>query len=145
MKHDGVINFADPHQKRKFLTLIGALSEPHQIEMKPYKPRRSNRANRFWFGVIVKAFCAFMEEQGDAWSTDRAHAFIVRNVLGEVEVVNKLTGETYLDRKETHGMTTEQFSDLIERGHAWLADWGIMVETYQEFQQTENACRVSTK
>ena len=141
MKYEGVINFTDAFQKRKFLTMAGALSEPHQIEMKPYKPRRSNRANRYWYGVVVKAFCLFMEEQGESWSSDRAHAFLVLNILGPVDVVNPKTGEVFQTRKETHGMDSAEFSTLIERGHVWLADWGIIVESYQEFQQMETACR----
>lgn len=145
MNFDDVVHFQDVHRKRRFLTIVGTLIEPHEITIKPYRPRRSNTANRYWFGRCVKAFCQFQKDQGEHWTPERAHAFIVRNVLGEVEVTNKLTGETFLDRHETHNMDSAEFSDFIERGHAWLAEWGIIVETRREFEELEKPCPATTK
>lgn len=137
MKIDGVVNFADIVKKQEFLAKCGALQEPHEIEMHPYKPRRSNAANRYWFGVCVKAFCAYQREQGQMWSAERAHAFIVGEVLGKVDVTNPKTGEVFSVRKETHEMNSDAFSEFVELGHAWLAEWGIVVQSKSEFEQME--------
>ncbi len=132
MKFKGILNLADVHQKRKLMVAIGALTSPHMIEMKPYKPRRSNRANAFYWAAVVTAFVQYNEEQGVQMEPEQAHDILAKECLGKQNVVNHRTGEI-IDtiRKPTHDLNTEEFSAYVERSIAWLGDLGIEIPSQE--------------
>lgn len=133
MKFSGVFNLDDRETKRKVIVQIGASFGNHEIEMKPWKPRRSQRANSFWWVGPVKAFQDAMSKQGEEWSKWRAHEFLVKHCLGFDEVVNPKTGEVVdTIRKETHTLTSADFSAMTERAIVFLADYGVEVPTLGE-------------
>jgi hypothetical protein len=126
MKLKAIINFKDPSQKRRLLSQLGALTDPHAVELKPYSPRRSNRANSFYWAAVVVALVQFFEEQGQMVSAEYAHDLLVRRNLGEREVMAP-DGAVEKLRLETHTLSRDEFSAYVERCIAWLAEWSIEV------------------
>ncbi len=123
-----IIDFDDRDQKRRFLTLAGALQGPQEVTIKPWKPRRSNRANSFYFAVVVAALRQFLAEQGDNYSVDECHDLLKTRCLGTVKVFNRKTGEFIAEKSLGSAMLdTSEFSAYVERCIAWLADFGIEV------------------
>jgi hypothetical protein len=144
VKLDHVLNFADVNIKRRFLAMVGALTAPHEVTMKPYKPRRSNAANRYYFGTVVKAFVQFNEEQGQPVTPELAHSWIAQANHGRIEILNPLTGAVVMiTHKETKHLSTEQFAAYIEKAWAWVSDFGIEIETFDEFKNMEKQCHRS--
>ena len=86
-----------------------------KIEIKPYKPTRSSRQNRYLYGVVYKlAQQAYEESFGEAYTVDE-----IKNDL-------KIACDHYIrksgvDGKEvnhplpTPNMDTQEFSDLVNR------------------------------
>jgi hypothetical protein len=102
------------------------LTTPHAVELKPYSPRRSNRANSFYWAAVVVALVQFFEEQGQMVSAEYAHDLLVRRNLGEREVMAP-DGAVEKLRLETHTLSRDEFSAYVERCIAWLAEWSIEV------------------
>ena len=128
MKLSTIVNFADQQQKQRILRQLGVLTDPHRIELKPYRPRRSNRANAFYWAAIVTAFIEYNAEQGVVMDPEQAHDLIVRRCLGEQTVINQRTGEVIgATRRPTKELSSDEFSEFVERAIAWLAEFGIEV------------------
>lgn len=71
--------------------------------------KRSNKQNRYYFGVIIPIFLnAIKEEWGEVWSIHELHEFLKSNCNYE-EFVNEDTGEIIRKVKSTtDNSTTEQ-------------------------------------
>jgi hypothetical protein len=121
-----IIQFGDANQKRRYMAQIGALTVAHEVTMKPWTPRRSNRANAFYFGAVVAALVQFFEEQGQMVSAEYAHDLLVRRNLGEREVMAP-DGAVEKLRLETHTLSRDEFSAYVERCIAWLSEYGVEV------------------
>lgn len=128
MKFSGIVQFQDMDRKRRFIAAIGALTGPHEVSFKPFKPKRSNRANAFYWAAVVTALEQFQLEQGEVWSKEQCHAVIVAENLGVVEFTNPISGVVTTAPKETHTLSTEDFAAFVERAIAWLSSFGIVVQ-----------------
>jgi hypothetical protein len=120
-----IVNLDDPVQNRNFQTEIGTTRGHYQILMRRYSPRRSTTANRYWWGVIVKAFVRYNAAQNVKMTPEQAHVALKLDILPAKVLVSRATGNTLAVPADTHTMTREQFSDLIEAGHAYMAELGV--------------------
>lgn len=125
-----IVNFSDNAQKRRFLTIAGALQGPHEVTMKPWKPRRSNRQNAWYWACVVESFRQFLLAQGDNYSKDECHEILKTKCLGTVMVVNKQDGEVIAEtNKSTASLKSAEFTEYADRCCAWLSEFGIVVPT----------------
>ena len=125
-----VVNLDDRMVKRQLLTHLGALTGPWWVELKPWRPRRSNLQNAYWHAVIVKGFFEFLRTQDYSISKpEQAHYLLCAKLLPTETVVNKSTGEVMGDLVRTSSqLTTAEFTDLIDRALIYLADmFGIVL------------------
>lgn len=148
MKFKGVVNFADMRQKQEFLGRCGALNDSHELSIKPFRPRRSLRANAYYWAAVIPAFQQFAAEQGDDWDKETCHEIIVRNTLGETTAIVKSTGEVLAKvRRPTHTLNSEEFSRFVDQAIAWLGDYGIYVpppEQFYEPKERKSSCHPIT-
>lgn len=130
-----IADFDRPDERRKALACVGALSGRHRIELTPYRARRSDPQNRWYWGCIVSAFYAFLHEQDyNINHPEQAHELIKAKFL-TVDVASKTTGEVIAQRvRSTTELSTAEFSDYCERTRAWLLDFFGIVVPDPDFQ-----------
>ena len=122
-----IIDLSDPRQKRAIMSQFGAAQGVYEITVKPYKPRRNNSQNAFWWAAVVEAFRAFNEEQGVMYTADQCHQILKMNLLPKCEFVHPETGQVTDVPADSHTLDSSEFSSLIERAIAWLAEMGVVV------------------
>lgn len=126
-----VVNMDDLAAKRALLSKLGTLRGEWRIELVKYRPRRSDRQNRFYWPAIVAPLAQRMaEDDYDVTTPEQAHEILKARFL-TVPVVNKTTGEILGNRvRSTTELTTEEFADYVDRCAAFMADYfGIVVIT----------------
>lgn len=128
MEHTEVINFDDARQKSQRLAKWAAMRGTWTFAWKPYRPRRSLRANAFYWAVVVESFRAFLFDQGEPLTAEQVHELCKAKFLRQT-VVNHATGEVIGETtKSTAGMDTAEFSAYVDSVAAWLADtFGIIL------------------
>ena len=97
------------------------------LDLTECKDTRSQRANRYWFGVIVKMFREYNADQGIMLSADDSHTALKLILLPTREVPNHRTGEIMHVPAHSHNRTIAEFGDLIEAGVAFLSELGLIV------------------
>jgi hypothetical protein len=124
-----VLNLDDAATKRQLLTRIGALRRLWRLELVRYRPRRTDRQNRWYWPCIVGAFAQYLNEQDyEVTSPEQAHEILKAKFL-TVDVVHKQTGNVLGQRvRSTTELDVEEFTGYAERCRAWLLEFfGIMV------------------
>lgn len=115
---EGMVFALDPGaNKRLRAQFVAAVkSWPHgpaELELRPFASSRSARANRYYWGVVLKMMAA---ESGH--TADELHEVEkMRHLSSVVEVVNPETGEVEEMRipGSTAKLTISEFSDYLER------------------------------
>ncbi len=82
------------------------------------RKKRSDAQNRYWFGVVVKAFMEAMDEDFDA---QRVHYAIVSEI--HFEVVQGLDGRILKSPKPTHNLSTTEFMELIAKAQRLASEF----------------------
>lgn len=91
--------------------------EGHTIDVifKKRTNKRSNRQNRYYWGVIVPIFQNCMKEEwGEIWSVSDVHEFLKTNCNFE-EIINEDTGEVLRKTKSTTENSTADQEKFHER------------------------------
>lgn len=120
-----IVNLDDPRQKRDLLARMATATGTVVVTVKKYSDRRSLRANAYWWSVIVGAFVEYNKRQNVKMTPEQAHVALKLDILPAKVLVSRATGNTIAVPADTHTMTREQFSDLIEAGHAYMAELGV--------------------
>jgi hypothetical protein len=89
----------------------------------PRRPTRTLAQNAYWHGVIVESLRQFLAAQDyENCDHDFAHEILKEKFL-RVPVYSPRTGAVMCYRtRSTADLDTAEFTDLIERARAWLAD-----------------------
>ncbi len=117
--------------KRRLIQSIGALpidGKPYDIDIKPVRVTRSNRANAFYWACVVESFNQFLRDQGESYTAEDCHEFLKCKFLLQT-LVNHETGEVVARApRSTASLTTEEFAEFLDRCIAWLAEtFGVVV------------------
>lgn len=114
---DGKVEFPVDHEDGTELLV--------QAERVP--PRRSLRANRYYFGAIVRAIC---EKTGH--SREDVHEYL-KQELNPKEFPDLKTGEVKTIGGSTRQMTSQEFSDFTTKA-AEIAEWvGAEIGTVDQY------------
>ena len=134
-KNEHLIDFDRADHKAKLWQLLKSCNGLHRVTVVRYRPRRSDRANAYYWGVAIETFRTFLAEQGQWFSPDDVHAFFKDRFLRE-EVVNEQTGEVVGHRTgSTAKLTTVEFADYLDHVFAWLNDtFGVVVPAPNEYR-----------
>ena len=104
---------------RKFLlaALKGWPDGPVDLEIRPFEETRRGRANRYYWGVVLKMMAA---ESG--FSQTDLHEVLKLRHNGK-SIVNPTTGQEIEIAQSTTNLTVQQFSDYIEACMLTGAEW----------------------
>lgn len=122
-----IVNFSDRAAVLDLFRALGSLKGPHRVELKQSRETRSQRANRYWFGVIVEMFRDYNRDQGVELSKKEAHAALKLAVLPPREIINHATGEVMRLPAESHTKDVAEFGRMIDLGVVYLSELGLIV------------------
>ncbi len=127
MSVDQVVNLSDRDTKRRLMTHIGALQGPHSVTLKRWRPRRSTRANAYYWAVVVEQLRTFLNQHGSNYTKEQAHDLLASDLL-PVDMIHPETGELLgTTRQSTATLNNEEFAAYIDRCIERLGRWGIEV------------------
>lgn len=107
-----------------------AAFQPNQrvrVTFEAYAETRSNRQNRFFWGVVVRAFC---EHMGYRFGNARDKEFVKDQILigiGHWEAKEGLGGQKVKVVKPTHNMPAKDFKSLVEACQELGASIGLVI------------------
>lgn len=116
-----------PAVKRKLMASIGALTGLYEVKIEPKRETRSTRQNSYWWSCIVHPFFEFLRDQEPSVTEpEQAHIELKRQILGTRGLT--IGNVTMRIVPASRTMTTEEFSDLVDRARAWLLE-SVGIET----------------
>ena len=135
-----VIDFNEEPDRAKLWRAMRGLRGRHRVEVALYRPRRSDRQNRFYWPAFVQPFAAFLREQGEGVTENDAHEILKMRFLRKT-IVDEKTGEAMDYVGSTTTLTTSEFNEYLDRCAAWLADmFGfIFPDPYEYHEKNDSA------
>lgn len=121
-----IANMSDDALKARIINRIRQLEGRHRIDVTKYRPRRSDRQNRYYWPCIVKPFGDALREAGNDYTNHQAHEILKHKFLRR-ENINMATGEVLAFTESTANLDTSEFNEYLDRCAAWLAGLGIEV------------------
>lgn len=118
---DTPVNFSNPEEKSRIAELVGTLEGRHRVTIIPWKQRRTDRQNRYYWPCFVVPFADYLRDQGEAVTDDEAHA-ILKDMFLRVTVCDPKTGLAFERTRSTTELSTVEFNEYLDRVAAWLAD-----------------------
>ena len=95
---------------------------PLDVIVRPHQVRRSSRANRYYWGVVLGWISEETGQDKEAIHEEMCWQFLEKRVL---TLTNKTTGETTerLLRGESSKLPVAKFYEFVERVRLWAAEW----------------------
>lgn len=123
-----VIDFDNPTEVRLIHDYLRALKGKQRVEVKRYRPRRSDRANAFYFVAIVHPFSEWMSEQyGETFDEEDAHYLLKRTFLTR-RVRHPSTGKVVEVVGSSAALDTAAFGEYVMKcSQLLLEHCGIVV------------------
>lgn len=131
-------DMSDPKQRREVLNLLNPLQGLHRIEVVKYRPRRTDRQNRYYWPCFVHPFGEYLREQGNTHFTDDMAHEVLKRMFLTVTEIDKTTGRAMDRTRSTTELTTAEFNEYLEKVAAFLAtDCGFAVAEPSEYRVEE--------
>jgi hypothetical protein len=92
-----------------------------QVTFEEYKPTRSDRQNRAWFGIVIKEFMGYMGERDKLY----VHQEVCK-AIGHYEIKESFEGPVKVP-KSTRRLSAEKFSELYKAAQELGATFGIVI------------------
>lgn len=120
-----VLNMSDTQTKRRLMAKVGSMSGLWEFRMKPRKRQRTLDQNEYYWAAFVTPFAEWLVERwGDrSIAIEDAHEELKKKLLPERRYVNRDTREIMVLAPSTVPLTTEEFSDYLERAAKFLAEF----------------------
>ena len=108
-----------------------------EIEIKSVFQFKTTSQLGYLFAEVLKKYYQYMYEQGDDRSDDikRRDIFIHPAINFCDYDINTLTGELQQNVKSLKGASKEEVSDLIDRLIRLAADYGLEIETPEDYKK----------
>lgn len=127
--HEKLLSLDRPEQFSRYVR-AKLKGEDVELEIRKRRTKRSDRQNRAYHAMLTP------------WAMSEGHHIedlkddCLREVFGEREVVNVITGEVKKVLKEPHTstLTVAQFNELMERTVEIAADCGVILELPDEYK-----------
>lgn len=122
-------DLSKPELKSRLVKQIWALQGIWRVEACRYRPRRSDRQNRWYHPCFVAPFAEYLLEQGNQFASphEAAHGILKREFL-TVRVADKRTGVVREYVRSTTELTTLEFNRYLDECAELLArECGIIV------------------
>ena len=115
-KNRDVANNAYQHFKNMFES-----GKDFVVEFRPYKSKRSNPANSYYWGVVLPVCCDFF-----GYTSTEMHEIFAKHFLPEREYEDML-GNTHVVARSTAKLNTQEFADYIEQIRILAAEHGVVI------------------
>lgn len=89
--------------------------------------KRSNKENRYWWGVVVQHVREIFMEAGNDISPEDTHEFIKQHVLASLDTIFMPDGKRKFIVRSSTKWTTKEFEDNAEKVRAWAANLGYRI------------------
>lgn len=117
-----IVDFDDRAEKARVLGRMGALRGKWRLMAAPYRPRRSLKANAFWWGCVLPAFQEFMRSHGQFFEAEEIHEFFLQKFAAR-SVIDPNTGEVLsMIGRRSSKMDTAEFSAFVNNAIGWMHD-----------------------
>lgn len=124
------VDLSDRGDRQILSCFISGLRGKQRIKAESMRGGRTYQQNRYYFGVVVKAFEDFLREQGQHFTKEECHNFLRLKFLRR-SVCDPATGEVLGETTpSTTTLQIDEFNEYIERCTVWLGDaMGIVIPT----------------
>ena len=106
-----------------------------EVEVRFNSKKRSDRQNRWYWGVAIPTIIKWqLEQEGIEYTKDEIHHFILKNIVKPVVEVHPVMGEQVLvyKAKTTSQMNTKEFNSFKENLQLYFAERGIDIPNPNE-------------
>lgn len=100
------------------------------VTVQPLRRRRSDRQNRYYWGVMIPTIRAFHKEStGESITPDEVHAYNLCTVLGQKPVIKEIMGVEVVsfEQKRTSDMDTKDFTEFVDVLMHYWAERGCVI------------------
>ena len=97
------------------------------VTLEPVKNSRSNRQNRYYWGVVVCAVRNLFNQHGDMASEEFVHRYLKAEIGGMKRKITLPNGATAYDIDTSTRLTTAQWEDWMQAIRAWAAEYGCFI------------------
>jgi|TARA_R110000851_G_scaffold2924_2_gene11859 hypothetical protein len=143
------INFTNNPLVKRCLKKMAAKNEDNLLEVcvRPFRYRRSDAQNRYYWGVCVPKVMVFLKEaKGHRFSRDEVHQLNLQYIVGaayeELEIKDPFSGELIKVLKEvgksTSKMNTLEFTNFIEELRGFWLHAGCDIPEPEKEKQNSN-------
>jgi predicted alpha/beta-fold hydrolase len=141
-----ILDMSKPEQKRKAHEALNPLTGIHRVEVVRYRPRRSDRQNRYYWPCFVKPFSDYLRGQGNEHFTDEMAHEVLKRMFLTVAVVDRNTGAEFERVRSTTELDTGEFNEYLEKVAAFLVtDCGFVVPDPAEYREQVTVTRIEPK
>lgn len=135
-----VVDFDNPRERAKVASGVQQLRGRWRLTFVRYRPRRSDRQNRYYHPAFVDPYKAMLcDVSGELITHDMAHEDLKRRFLMK-PVIDKETGVLMGEVVgSTTKLSTVEFNEYLDRCAEFLATLGIIVPDPSEYRECEDA------
>ncbi len=138
--HEHIIDLNNISQRSTFIELLRQLRGMYRITVVQYRPRRSDRQNRYYWPCFVASFGQFLRDQGESITDLQAHEMLKHKFLRRTFIDTNREPHDYT--QSTGDLNTSEFNEYLDNCAAWLADtFGIVVPNADEYREQDSAER----
>lgn len=107
---DLIIDFSKESDKKKLFSVLKSRKpKPYNVSIVEFRKNRSNNANRYYWGVVIKELCSHT-----GYNADEMHD-LLKAKFNPKELVFKETGESIKIGGSTADMNTLEFDNYLEQ------------------------------
>lgn len=132
-----VLDMDDAKIRAKAINRLRDMRGRWRFDVVRYRPRRSDRQNRYYHPCIVSPFGELLREAGNDYTNEDAHELLKHKFL-RGEWINEKTGEVCTYTRSTTKLDTAEFNDYLDRCAAWLAELGVEVPDPSGYHERDN-------
>ena len=133
-------DFSNSRIKSRAIAQVGALQGTWRMELCRYRPRRSDRQNRYYWPCFVAPFAEYLKEQGNEFDDfEYAAHEILKAAFLKVQTFDKRTGKRRVFVQSTTKLNTAEFNEYLDKCAAMLAsECGIIVPEPSVYREIES-------
>ena len=132
---DLVVDFDDEAERKHLWEALRGLRGKNRITVKKYRPRRTDRQNRYYWPAFVHPFGQFLRDQGEEITDDDAHEILKMKFL-RIVVQDAKAGPLECGRSTT-ALDVDEFNEYLDRCSHFLNEMFGIVTPEPEVYRTK--------
>lgn len=138
-KYERVVDFSDPADYSRFLAGVQRVKKVRwRVTLVEYRPRRSDRQNRYYWPCFCEPFAAKLTEAaGERVTAEEAHEQLKKMFLLR-PLIDKKTGVLLAEVTGSSAkLNTSEFNEYLDQCAGFLARIGIVVPQPSVYREQE--------